>query len=331
METVRFLLCFLMMSTLSVEKLHRESILCDLHCDTLLRIGKNEDLKTARGHINLPKLKEGGVKCQVFACWVDPKCKNYLKSTLHLIDTFYNQLDKFNGEIQPAKKSGDIENIAKDGKIAAVLGIEGGHTVEGDLAILRTFHKLGIRLLTITWNNSNKIATSCWSKPDRGLLPFGKKVIREMNRLGIVIDVSHASKKTVLDIAKISAHPIVASHSCAYTLREHPRNLSDEEIIAIANTDGVIGINFSSKFLSNKKATVEAIVDHIDYIKKLVGTKHIALGSDFDGIKDPVSGVEDASKFPEITKRLVARGYNEEEIKSILGGNFIRVFNKVCK
>ena len=196
--------------------------------------------------------------------------------------------------------------------------------------------------MTLTWNSTNW-ADSCKDEPiHNGLTDFGRDVISEMNRLGMIVDVSHSSDKTVWDALETSSAPIIASHSCAKAICDHPRNLNDDLIEAIAKAGGVIGINFYPVFLDQEfkskrekglKPTpppLSKVIDHIDYIAAIGGIGSIGLGSDFDGMNPPPVGLEDVSKMPGITKTLLERGYSVEEVKKISGGNFMRVFKQVC-
>jgi len=192
-----------------------------------------------------------------------------------------------------------------------------------------------MRYLTITWNNSTDWAISAkdYRSPYMGLSNFGKKVIRTLDSLGVIIDVSHTGIKTIEDILAVTTNPIIASHSGARAIRDKYRNLYDYQIIDIANTGGVIGVVFYPPFLSNTgSANIGNVVDHIDYIVNLVGIDYVALGSDFDGIGDnTVQGLEDVTKFPDLTLELLRRGYSQSDVEKILGENFMRVFTQVCK
>lgn len=319
----------------AIKMSNSERIICDLHCDTLLRLAKGQSLAedSEKGHLDLPKLKRGGINVQVFACWISPKYLSHQANNklLKLIDLFYQEIDKNSNEISLATGLEEIQRITTSGKIAAILAIEGGHSLalEGNLANLRNFYRLGVRILTLTWNNSNEIGTAAADKRIRkfGLTPFGQEVIREMNRLGMIIDLSHVSEKTFWNVMKITRKPVIASHSCVKALNEHFRNLSDKQICALAKSGGLIGINFCPGFLSRNRrpSDVESVVEQIDYIKNLVGIDYVAIGSDFDGISKVPRELEDASKIPNLIKTLQKRKYAEEEINKVLAENFLRV------
>ena len=365
------------------KKLHSKALVCDLHSDTILKLKKGDYVfseKNATGHIDIPRLKEGGVDLQVFAIWVSPDFlpDSAAKEAFNLIDLFYQQLEKYPDDLELAKNISDFKKINKKGRIACVLGLEGGHSIEGNMSLLRTFHRLGVRYMTLTWENSNPLASSAadTSSQKGGLTELGREVVKEMNRLGMIIDISHLSEQAFWEVMELSKAPVIASHSCVKAICNHYRNLTDEQIKAIAKSGGVIGINFFSGYLDddfrkasdsiykeiqikseelkerfkgdNKKieeetellyqnakfpspTSVSKLVDHIDYVVKLVGPDYVALGSDFDGIPAIPLEIKDASGLPQITQELLNRGYKDKDIKKILGGNFLRVFGEVCK
>jgi membrane dipeptidase len=337
--------------------LHNKSIVFDAHSDVILRmLDKKVDIgkRLSDGHIDIPRLIEGGVDAQVFACFIHPRISPefQIKRVLDMIDAVTEQIEKYPDKLELALNVDDILRISGENKIAVILGIEGGHSIQGDLGVLRQFHRLGVRILTLTWMNNNELADSSVPEPKNygvydkikkrgGLTELGREVIKEMNRIGMVIDVSHSSDETFWDVIEISTKPIIASHSCVWELNNHHRNMKDDMLKALAKNGGVIGINFSSSYLDSnyaklsknerikKPVTVDKVVDHIDYVVKIAGINNVGLGSDFDGINDPPNGLEDCAKLPNITKELVKKGYSEENIKKILGGNFIRVFKEV--
>ncbi|HQJ76361.1 MAG TPA: membrane dipeptidase, partial [Bacteroidota bacterium] len=214
-----------------------------------------------------------------------------------------------------------------------ILCVEGGHVIENNIDKLIDLYNDGARYMTITWNNSLDWAISAADSRSKtqGLSDFGKQVIKTMDSLGMLIDVAHTGIKTIEDIIEVTKNPIIDTHTGAYTLRQHTRNLTDEQLKAIAKTGGVIGVVFYPSFLVSKgKATIDSVVKHIDYIKNLIGIDYVSLGSDFDGIESTPIGLEDVSKFPDLTIALLKKGYSEVEVRKILGLNFLRVFKKVC-
>jgi membrane dipeptidase len=319
------------------EKINQEAIIFDGHCDTVLDIfNKKRSLgeKSDYSHLDIPRMKKGGVNVQFFAAFIEEiyKPNASLKRTLQLIDCIYQQIEKNKEEISIATDYEQIKNTIEADKIAAILSIEGGEALEGDLGVLRMLYKLGVRLLTLTWNQRNQIADGVGeSQTGSGLTEFGFKVIDEMNKLGMLIDVSHLSETCFWEVIKRSKSPIVASHSNCYALCPHLRNLKDEQIKAIAEKGGIIGITFVPDFLTNEKreTTIKDVTEHIDYLVKRVGVDYVGLGSDFDGTKVLPLGLEGVDKVPNITEELLNRGYKVEEIEKILGENWLRVFKKV--
>jgi len=317
--------------------MHQKAIVFDGHCDTILEIMNHKrtlEKKSPTGHLDIPRMKEGGVNVQFFAVFIEDiyKPDRSLKRTLQLIDCFYREMEKNQDEISLVTNYNQINEANSAGKIAAILSVEGGEALEGDLGVLRMLYKLGVRLLTLTWNQRNQIADGIGeSRTGSGLTEFGLKVIDEMNNLRMFIDVSHLSETGFWDVIKRSKAPIVASHSNCYALCPHPRNLKDEQIKALADKGGVIGITFVPNFLTQekRKTTVKDVVTHIDYLVEKAGIDCVGLGSDFDGTGGLPLGLEGVDKITNITEELLTRGYKEREIKKILGGNFLRVFKKV--
>ncbi|HER25465.1 MAG TPA: membrane dipeptidase [Candidatus Atribacteria bacterium] len=319
------------------EKIHQKAIVFDGHCDTILEVMNNQRTlgkKWTSGHLDVPRMKEGGIDVQFFAIFIESVYKpdRSVKRALQLIDCFYREVDKNQNDISLVTNYHQIKEVNKAGKIAAILSIEGGEALEGDLGVLRAFHRLGVRLLTLTWNQRNQIADGISeSRTGGGLTEFGLNVIDEMNKLKMLIDVSHLSENGFWDVIKNSKMPIVASHSNCYALCPHLRNLKDEQIKVLAENGGVIGITFVPNFLTQEKrrTTLQDVVKHINYLVEKVGIDYVGLGSDFDGTGDLPLGLEGADKIPNLTEELLNQGYKGREIKKILGGNFLRVFKEV--
>ncbi|MEA1939493.1 MAG: dipeptidase [Candidatus Caldatribacteriota bacterium] len=325
-------------SNLSIAKqIHQKAMVFDGHCDTILEIinhGRSLGKRNSKSHLDIPKLIEGGVNVQVFAIFIEDvyKPNGALKRTLQMFDSFYHELGKNQDKISLVTNYSQIEKANKAGKICAIISIEGGEALEGDLAVLRVLYRMGIRLITLTWNQRNQIADGVGeAQTNSGLTGFGLKVVKEMNKLGMLIDVSHLSEAGFWDVIKNSKTPIVASHSNCYALCSHPRNLKDTQIEALANKSGVIGVTFVPNFLTTekRKTNVEDILDNIDYLVKIGGMDCVGLGSDFDGTKTLPENLSGADKIPNITSGLIKRGYKEREIKKILGENFLRVLKEV--
>ena len=325
-------------------KINKKAIVIDTHADTVGRIldeGVDISKRTKNGHIDIPRLKEGGIDVQFFSCWIDPKyikTKGCIKRTLDMIDAIKNMVAKNPKHIALSKSASDIIKINKQGKIAAVLCIEGGHAIEDDLATLRLFYELGVRYMTLTWMNNNNWADGSGDKPKHnGLTSFGREVVREMNRIGMIVDISHVSEKTFWDVMKVVRKPVIASHSCCKAICNHHRNLTDRQIKAVAKNGGVICVNFFSTFISDKfrikgninRPTIDNVIDHIEHLIAVGGIDNIGIGSDFDGVSHLPIGLEDCTKMPSITEKLLERGYSGKDVMKVLGGNTLRVIREV--
>jgi membrane dipeptidase len=299
-----------------------------------------------------------------------------------MIDSIEAQVTKYAGDIAICRTAAEAEQIVAEGKIAAFIGIENGVAISNDLENLQYFHDRGVRYMTLTHTSSSDwcISSADTAPAFHGLTDFGREVITTMNELGIIVDISHASVSAVEEVLKVTTDPVIASHSCVHAICPHDRNLTDEQIRAVAANGGMIGINFYGGYLApgnmwtqlsdsifkSHKAEIDSlrevyqedrdaryaamqpifdeveteldklnisvatVVDHIDHIVALVGPDHVGLGSDFDGVFGLPQGLKDCSMVPNITKELLARGYSEEDIMKILGGNFMRVFRQVC-
>jgi membrane dipeptidase len=237
--------------------LHREAIVVDGHADTISRfLDDGEDLgsETGKGHLDLPRMFQGGLDCQFMSCWVEPKYverKEAAKRALRMIDAVKEWGRKYPDRLRIARTAAQVRRAAAEGKVSGVLCIEGGHAIEEDLGLLRCFFELGVRYMTLTWNNSLSWAEAA-RDPGKvhGLTDFGRQVVREMNRLGMLVDLSHVSENTFYDALAVADTPVIASHSCARALCDHVRNLKDDQLRALARNGGVVGVNFYSGFLS---------------------------------------------------------------------------------
>ncbi len=326
----------------ALRSIHSNALLFDLHNDVLERMLASPNFnyhlneEHTYWHTDIPRLKKGGVDAELFVVWVSTSCEGrYFEVGQQMVQMFQDELfANANDLVQTFNASTTLE-VVNAGKIAGVMVVEGGHTIENSIDNLKTLYDQGMRYLTITWNNSTDWAVSAADSRSAtvGLSDFGREVIRTMDTLGVIIDVSHTGIKTIEDILEVTTNPIIASHSGVRALYNHSRNLYDYQIEAIANTGGVIGVVFYPPFLGSPSSSVDinTVVRHINYIVNLVGVDCAALGSDFDGIGDnTVNGLEDVSKFPYLTYRLLQEGYTREEVEKILGGNFMRVFKQVC-
>jgi len=296
--------------------------------------------RASSGHTDVPRLREGGVGAVFFAVYVAAEYVNGNRSAhraLDMIDTVRRDIiDQHPNDFLFTRTADEIESAHAKGKIAALMGIEGGHAIEDSLRLLRDYYRLGVRYMTLTHTNNNGWAGSSGSsdkpleQPERGLTDFGKQVIGEMNRLGMMVDVSHVSDKTFWDALNSSSAPVFASHSSCRALCDVRRNMTDEMIAAMAKKGGVIQINFYCNFLTkNKPATLADVVAHIDHAVKVGGVDHVGIGSDFDGISCAPVGLEDVSKFPSLTRALLEKGYSAGDIRKIYGANLLRVMRAV--
>lgn len=321
-------------------RIHYGSFVVDAHCDTALRLAAGETLTpssgAASGHVDLPRMRAGGVNLQLFALWVDAERgqRGLLRRFVDMLDAVTSEVWRLSDDLHLVLAAEDIDTVAEQGKIGVMLSIEDGAALEGSLASLRAAYNLGVRALGLTWNGRNELAEGVGAAVGvgNGLTAFGRDVVREMNRLGMVVDVSHLSEKAFWDVLEVTTAPIIASHSNARAVCDHVRNLSDEQIKALAQHGGVMGINFCPPFLrTDGAASIDDIVRHIDYIVNLVGPYHVGLGSDFDGISSTPIGAEDVSCLPRITEALTERGYDDDHVRAIIGNNFLRVFRLILQ
>ena len=323
----------------------------DMHCDTIMVLmnGKDE-LRKSNNMIDLEKMQKGDYLLQCFAMFVpyvsSKNEENYSPFEVcnKMIDKYYLELDKNKDLIAPAFTSADIEKNIKDGKMTALLTIEEGGVCLGNIEFLRNFYRLGVRMMTLTWNFKNEIATPNidYFAIDRdkvrgadvlpnvtdGLTEFGIEVVKEMNKLGMVIDCSHLGDKGFYDVIKYSTKPIVCSHSCSRSVCNHPRNMTDDMLFKLKENGGVVGINYCQGFIKSEKtlATIKDVVKHIVYIKDLIGIDYIGLGSDFDGISNENIELKDASMMGRLIDELRAQGFSEDDIDKICYKNVLRVF-----
>jgi membrane dipeptidase len=309
-------------------------MIVDFHCDTLYlaeKYGRDMTIKNTDGHVDLVRLEEGLVHLQVFATFVEPEFmkKDAAAKTLKMIDKLYQAIEK-SDRIKLILSGDDIDEAKNKNKLGALLSIEGGEAIEGDLSLLRMFYKLGVRAMTLTWSLRNDIGDGVLGCKDCGITQFGKSVVKEMNRLGMIVDVSHLNERGFWDVVDLCDKPFIASHSDCKALCNHPRNLSDKQIKAIADKNGVIGINLCPDFLrEDGNATIEDVLDHVEYIAELVGAEYVGFGSDFDGIEKTPVGLHDVSCFPKVLEGLKKRGFNDDEIDLISHGNFERIIKEI--
>jgi membrane dipeptidase len=323
-----------------LETIHNHAFVIDLHNDILEQMAAggfnyNMGVRNTINQLDFPRMREGGLDAQQFSIWVNPTTypTNQFARAMQFMDSMKAQFQRNSTTIGLAVTANQIDSISQFGKLVAVLLVEGGHHIEDNLNNLRSLYEKGVRCMTITWNNSTSWATSAQSSNSAtvGLNDFGRQVIRTMDSLGMIIDISHVGIKTVDDILAASKNPIIASHSGCKGLCNHYRNLSDAQIVSIAQRGGVIGVVFHRTFLTGTSyANIDTVIKHIDYIKNLVGIDYISLGSDFDGgIIAPV-GLNDVASLPALTAALLQKGYSRRDVRKILGENYLRVFRVVC-
>jgi membrane dipeptidase len=333
-----------------VRRVHEAAILIDTHNDVTsdtirgVRLG----VRRKRGHTDVPRLREGGVDAQFFAAYVASRYARGGQAAGRaraMIDTIRRDIvGRYSQHFNLAVSAEDVERSAREGKIAALIGIEGGHAIEDSLDRLREFFGLGVRYMTLTHSNTNNWADSSGDRArHNGLTAFGKQVVSEMNRLGMIVDISHVSDRTFWDVLSVSRAPVFASHSSCRALSNIPRNMSDDMIRAMAKKGGVIQINFGCDFLSQRyadavrrnpkarpaPATLDDVVAQIDHAVKVGGVDAVGLGSDFDGVSCVPEGLGDVSMFPNLTRALLEKGYRPQDIHKIYGGNTLRLMRAV--
>jgi membrane dipeptidase len=367
----------------SFRKLHNKAILIDTHNDfisTGLEKNKSfdQDLKGIT-HSDLNRMKQGGIDVQVFSIFCD---ENYGMGTAYAfanreIDTLYNTIARNPEKMMLVRTPAELQTAVRSGKLGSMIGVEGGHMIEDNLAYLDKLYDRGARYMTLTWNNSTSWASSAADERAKkdlghpyGLNALGEQIVRRMNELGMIVDISHVGEKTFYDALRITTKPVIASHSCTYALCPVPRNLTDDQIRLIGKNNGVIHLNFYSGFvdssfrdknnafirkhqaekdellkqnpsdfyanlklhekykdeIDNVRPSLSQLIDHLDHIVKLIGTDHVGIGSDFDGINSSPRELNDVTDMPLITEELLKRGYSKKDIRKILGGNFMRVF-----
>ncbi len=360
---------------------HQAAILIDAHNDfPSAAIGNNlafdQDLR-GRAHSDLRRMKTGGVDIQIFSIFCGPEQTKPFAWANREIDSVFAWVERNPDDMRWVRNSKELKKAVKQKKIGTMLGVEGGHMIEDRLENLEALYNRGVRYLTLTWNNSTAWASSALDETtlkdttrNFGLNQFGQSVVRKMNELGMLVDVSHNGERTFWDAMATTTKPVIASHSSVYNLCPHRRNLKDDQIKAIAHNGGVIHVNFYAGFIDStyeKKSTqlmerhrkemdsltshqtasteitkkmlaekhaaallsirpsISILLDHLDYIVKLVGVDHVGLGSDFDGIEAPPLELQGVEDFPKITDALLERGYAKKDIRKILGGNYMRV------
>src|SRR5436190_58200 len=366
--------------------IHRRAIIVDMHADTTQRLvdeNVNLEQQLADGHLDAVRAKQGGLDAQFFSIWVDPDLfggggASAMKRADVQIEAVRNLAAHHPETWEVATTAADVRRIAATRKIAALMGLEGGYAIDNKIENVERYYQMGVRYMSGAWSVSTDWAGSSGDEvgKTRGLTDFGKQVIREMNRLGMMVDVSHLSDKAFWDIVANSTKPVIATHSGCRAITNVPRNLTDDMIVALAKTGGVVNVIFYPEHIepgySEKKKKVDAeiaslvqrasetadgnvaqrklardrvrtseyfkrlpqvsvarVVDHIEHIVKLVGIDHVGIGSDFDGVQAVPADLSSVADLPNLTKELLRRGYSEQDIDKILGGNMLRVMEQV--
>jgi membrane dipeptidase len=358
-------------------KLHRDALVFDGHNDLPWQYrGQNDRyfqrLDIARPqpslHTDIPRLRKGNVGAQFWSAFVPAetaKTGTAIKETLEQIDLIHRLVRKYPDTLEMALTGDDVVRIHKAGRIASLIGVEGGHSIDNSLAVLRSLYRLGARYMTLTHSDTLDWADSATDVARHGgLTRFGEAVVAEMNRLGMLVDISHVSADTMRQAIKVSTAPVIASHSSAFAVASHPRNVPDDVLKLIAKNGGVVMVNFYPGFITEEAAraqkdsvktyrelkkqyakeaefkaawrqwkqehpiptgSVHDVCDHIEHIIKVAGVDHVGLGSDFDGIDMVPRQLEDVSTYPYITQELLNRGHSPPDIRKVLGENTLRV------
>jgi membrane dipeptidase len=314
----------------------------DLHCDTIWRVRGGTDLaiRSRTGHIDIPRLREGGVALQVFAAFVRPRqpAETYYDEALTTIRLIRKMTEDYGADLELVTNADQVARANRRGKIGVLISLEGMHPVDGDTRRIRTLHGLGVRIISITWNNSNAFAASAYDETHgmpqgirHGLTTLGERAVREMERLGILIDVSHLGERAFWRLIEMAQRPVIASHSLSRSVYNHFRNMTDAQVLALAETGGVIGVNFCSAFLAERRrGTVDDVAEHVERLVEIGGIGCAALGSDFDGISRSPRGLDHMGMMQNLAAALDRRGFSERQIAKVMMGNFMRVFRTVC-
>ncbi len=313
--------------------IHQSSLIIDTHCDTLGRVYEGQRRlgeRSTLGQFDLPRAIEGGLTVEFMATFVDERRHgDGIRQSLHFIDVYYEELEAFAELAMPATTTHDMLRAKEESKVALLLSMEGAEGLGGDLRALRSFYRLGLRSLGLTWNRRNEAADGTDNiRTGGGLSNFGVQLVKECNRLGILLDMAHLSPAGVHDVLEVSDAPVVVTHANCYALCPHPRNLTDEQLEQVAMQGGVVGVTPVPSFMETgaEHSQLDILMNHLDHMVKVIGVEHVGIGLDFDGVGEMrVEGIEDISKLPNISQAMLDRGYDAEAIQKILGGNFFRV------
>jgi membrane dipeptidase len=348
---------------MNAESLHTDAIVIDTHIDTATHLlWRSPDFSTnlADGHVDIPRLRAGGVDAAMFAVWIDEGFSNEdaLKLVLRGIDTIHRTVNSYPDDLIFARNAADVRAAKKHGKIAVLITIEGGRVICDDLGILRMLNELGVCSITLAWGAATGWIDSHNHQRHGGLTAFGREVVHEMQRLNMLVDISHVSEAAFWQVLEIAERPVFASHSSCRALLNHTRNMWDPMIEAMAKNGGVININFFGGFIGANPDTghVEAplrkpavyrdpfdriaypvpepgpplsrLIDHFNHAISVAGAEHVGIGSDFDGVTQLPLGMEDMSKLPSLTDGLLKAGHSEKAVRAVLGENDLRLFEQ---
>ena len=292
------------------------------------------DIRTAqpRIHTDIPRLRQGGVGGQFWSVYVPVSMQGgaAIRATLEQIDIVHRMVRKYPDTFELATTAADVERIFTAGRIASLIGMEGGHSIDNSLAMLRMFHAAGARYLTLTHSSNVPWADSGTDTPKvGGLSKLGEEVVREMNRLGMLVDLSHTSPETMRDALQVSDAPVIFSHSDARALNDHGRNVPDDVLRLLQKNGGIVMVTFVPGFLTRDgKATLADVASHMDHVRTVAGPDHVGIGSDFDGIESVPAGLENVSTYPSLTAELLRRGWPDEDVRKALGLNVLRVMRR---
>jgi membrane dipeptidase len=320
--------------------IHRETPLIDGHNDYPWLVRQNAagdltrlDISTPRPALmtDIPRLRQGAVGGVFWSVYVPTTLEGpeAVRATLEQIDVVHRMTRMWPDTFELALTVDDVERIFRAGRIASLIGMEGGHSIDNSLSTLRMFYALGARYMTLTHSDHVAWADSA-SKPPKlgGLSPFGREVVREMNRLGMLVDLSHTSPETATDALEVTEAPVIFSHSSARAVFDHERNVPDDLLRLLTRNGGVVMVTFVPSFLARSGASVAHVADHMEHVRRVAGADHVGIGSDFDGIPAAPSGLADVSRFPALTEELLRRGWPEEDVKKALGLNVLRVLRR---
>jgi membrane dipeptidase len=320
--------------------LHRSTPLIDGHNDYPWLVRQNAagdlallDIGTPKPALmtDIPRLRAGGVGGIFWSVYVpgDKPGPPAVQATLEQIDLVHRMVRTYPETFELAITAADIERIFASGRIASLIGVEGGHSIDNSLPALRMLYALGVRYMTLTHSHHVDWADSASQLPRLGgLSRFGEEVVREMNRLGMLVDLSHVSPEAMDDALRIAEAPVIFSHSSARAVHDHERNVPDSILTELRRNGGVVMVTFVPNFLASSRARLSHVADHMDHVKRIAGADHVGIGSDFDGIPRTPVGLHDVSTFPALTAELLRRGWSDDEVRKALGLNVIRVLRR---